>query len=117
MPITCLMRHAPYGTDRAHESLEALLAMAIFDPQIHAIWLDDGIFQITAHHEAHTIGRKNFNAMARAFELYDLSHCYACQTSLRLRGFGKNDIIEGVTVAEPDQLKTLLHNATAIVSL
>lgn len=115
--VTCLMRYAPYGTDQARESLDALLAMAIFTENLSVVWLDDGVFQITQSHQSDKINRKNFNLAVKGFDLYGVDQRYVCETSLKKRGIRVDDLSVSASPLDSPALNQLLARSDKILSL
>ena len=110
------MSKPPYGSDLAKESLDALMAMAIFDQALSALWLDDGVFQIVDHQQAECIDEKNLNAITSGFELYGLEQRYVCANSLKLRGLSHNQLSINATPLNTDEIKVLMSQQQQIVS-
>ena len=114
--ILYVMSKAPYGSDLAKESLDALMAMAIFDQALSALWLDDGVFQLLNNQQATKIEEKNFNSVTSGFELYGVEQCYVCSSSLSLRGLKLSQLSINAKPLNAQEIKTLMSQQQQIVS-
>jgi len=85
-------RKAPYGSVYALESLEVVLIGAAFEQDVKLVFMDDGVFQLTANQDPEGIGMKNFSKTYAALGDYDVNQIYVDQQSLEERGLSLDDL-------------------------
>lgn len=109
-------RKAPFGTGYAAEMLEAVLIAAAFDQEVHLVYLDDGVFQLAAGQEPHSLGQKGFAHGLLDLGEYDIDHVWVEKESLAARGLAERDLAIPVTVIERAALAELMAEMDVIVS-
>lgn len=92
------LRHAPYGNTFAKESLDAILATAVYEQTLSVVFMDDGVFQLINSQQADAINEKSFSNMLSAFPLYDIDRVFVCEQSLVERGISLQSI---PTIVQP----------------
>ncbi len=115
-PILFTMRHAPFGNHLAQESLEALLAMAMFEQNLSALWLDDGVFQIIESQNSSHISQKSLSTMSSSLELYGLENRYVCKESLKTRGLLEHQLAIDAILLSSQDVRALLQKQQQIIS-
>lgn len=89
-----LNRRAPYGTIYAWESLEVVLIGAAFDQEVRLLFVDDGVYQLTAGQDTAGIGMKNFSPTYRTLGDYEVKNIYVDKDSLVARGLTTDDLVQ-----------------------
>jgi tRNA 2-thiouridine synthesizing protein C len=95
-------RHAPHGTNYAHEGLEVALIGAAFDQDVSVSFVDDGVFQLRKDQDTSEIGLKNFTTTFGALGDYDVTKVYVERESLQQRGMSEADLMPLVYEDEDD---------------
>ena len=85
-------RKAPYGTVYALESLEVVLIGAAFEQDVCLVFMDDGVFQLTANQDTSGSDMKGFSSTYKALGDYDINKIYVCEDSLKERGLSLDDL-------------------------
>jgi len=112
-----LCRQAPYGSSRARDALDAVLASAAYDQDLSVLFLDDGVLQLLPDQEAHQIGQKSISALLPAFELYDIEKIYVDTDSLTGRGIAPEELLDiGVTPLNNEAVKHLIAQQQHVLS-
>jgi len=88
-----LNRKAPYGTIYAWESLEVVLIGAAFDQEVRVMFVDDGVYQLTAGQDTSEVGMKNFSPTYRTLGDYEVKSIYVDKDSLEARGLTREDLV------------------------
>lgn len=80
MKLAFLFRTAPQGTIKAREGLEALLAATAFceEDEIGVFFQGDGIFNLIAHQSPEIFEQKDFLAMWKLLDLYEIKNRFVC---------------------------------------
>jgi tRNA 2-thiouridine synthesizing protein C len=89
-----LNRKAPYGTIYAWESLEVVLIGAAFDQEVRAMFVDDGVYQLTTGQDTKEVGMKNFSPTYRTLGDYEVKSVYVDKDSLESRGLTQDDLVQ-----------------------
>ncbi len=114
-PTLVVIRTSPFGSSRAAEGLDAILAFAIFDQPLAVLFMDDGVFGLPAA-TGHSAD-KSFSKMAAALPLYDVEHIYIHQASLTERGLSSQPLVTGeAKLIDDHELGVLLRSAKHTLS-
>ena len=92
--IMYVHRRAPYGTIYALEALDVMLAGAVFEQNVSAAFIDDGVYQLRRGQNPSVLQMKDFSKTFGALPDFDFTHIYAEQESLKKRGMSMDDLIE-----------------------
>lgn len=96
-----VFRSSPYGSGRAREGLDAVLAAAIFDQTVSVLFLGDGVFQLCAGQAPDDI--RNQHKMLQSLPLYDVEYLYFSSSALAERRINAQDIlIPGKPLSDPE---------------
>lgn len=115
--LTFLSRNAPFGSSRAKACLDMVLASAVFEQQIHYVFLDDGVWQLVRGHAPQAIEAKNTMAALQALELYGVENVYALDESLAERGLEIGHLQIPVRVCNRDQLANMIRQSHVVTTL
>ena len=111
-----MSRHAPHGSIRAQEGLDALLMAVAFEQAVSVVFLDDGVYQLKRGQEPDQVGRKNFCAGFPSLAVYDVHDVYAERESLALRGLREEDLLMPVRVVDSNRLGALMEEHDVVMS-
>lgn len=97
--MSCLMtlRHAPYGSKDAKESLDVALVLAAFEQQPAVLFLDEGVLQLLPTSKS-PASHKHIGKIISALEMYDITELWVEQESLDQFGLGTSDLNQAVNV-------------------
>ncbi len=109
-------RKAPHGTVYALEELEMVLIAAMFEQDVHVVFLDDGVFQIKKNQNPSTLQMKDFSKTYRAFEGYGVEKIYVERESMEERGLTPDDFILPTTVLKRDEMGSLMESMDVVLS-
>ena len=109
-------RHAPHGSIRAQEGLDALLMAVAFEQPVSVVFLDDGVFQLKGDQNPGRVGLKNFCAGFPSLAVYDVHEVYAERESLALRGLREEDLLMPVRVVDSAVVGTLMEEHDVVMS-
>ena len=98
MKLLFILRQTPYGNLLAKESLDAVLASSVFEPELSILFMDDGVLQLTNTQSPPPGQQKNLQKMIAAFALYDIDRVFVCEQSLRKRGLSHQHISMGTMI-------------------
>jgi tRNA 2-thiouridine synthesizing protein C len=102
--LVFLNRLAPMAGQRPAELLEAALIAVAFDQEVHLVFQDDGVFQLTAE----GMGEE------AAEELAEMDHVWVEKESLAARGVKAEDLLIEAKVATRGRLKKLVAGMNAV---
>jgi tRNA 2-thiouridine synthesizing protein C len=109
-------RRAPHGTIYALEALEVVLIAATFDQDVSLAFLDDGVFALLKGQKAAALEMKNFSAMYRALEDYDVNKLYVERESLEQRGLSADDLLVAVEVIDSQEMGARMAQQDVVLS-
>lgn len=115
--LTFISRQAPFGNSKAKACLDMVLASAVFEQEIHYVFMDDGIWQLVRGHRPDNIGAKNTTAALQALELYGVDHVYALEKSLTERGLTSADLQIPVTVCSNARLQEIISRSDVVTAI
>ncbi len=112
-----ISRHAPYGNPLAREALDAALTAAVYEQEVHILFMDDGVFQLLKDQNGKNIAQKNLSAIVSALPFYDIENVYVHRESLEQRRIALDELaIESLTVLNNHQVAELMGQQTHILS-
>jgi tRNA 2-thiouridine synthesizing protein C len=108
--VAILNKSAPYGMVNGQESLDMALALSNFGQQVSLFFIEDGVLQLIKQQIPDKIQHKAYHKTFGALTFYDIDNIYVCQQSLLERNLTARDLSIAVTLIEPEQLTTFIHN-------
>lgn len=90
--ILVICRAAPYGNSLARDAIDAILASSAFDPDMHVLFMDDGVWQLKQDQNGKTIDQKTISALLSAFPLYGIDQLYVQHSALSARGLDSENL-------------------------
>jgi tRNA 2-thiouridine synthesizing protein C len=108
--IAFIFRQPPYGSASGREGLDALLATSAYSEGLAAFFIDDGIYQLLAQQHPDHILMKNYPAMFKLCDLYDIQDIYVSEEALAERNIKVEQLLISVTVLP---MKALWHKLSA----
>ena len=103
--ITC--SSPPYGSQRAKEAVDAMLAASAYDQALSIAFVGDGVFQLCKRQDGKAINQKNLGALLSALPIYGVSDVYAQQSALDARGMTSADCIIPIKTVDDEALGAL----------
>ena len=108
-------RRAPYGTAYALEALDVMLAGAVFEQEVSAVFLDDGVYQLKRDQNPAVLKMKDFSKTFGALPDFDVMNLYVEAESIQQRGMTERDLIE--VPRDDDSNAVTLISSSALSSL
>jgi len=115
--LTFITRKAPYGQHGAKASLDMVLSAAVFDQQVHYIFMGEGVLQLRRGQQPGAIDAKDLSAAFSALPLYDVDSIHVEAEALQARGMSAQDLVIPVKVASAADIATLIHHSDAVFNL
>ncbi|WP_315709145.1 sulfurtransferase complex subunit TusC [Brenneria uluponensis] len=115
--VAFVFTHAPHGNASGREGLDALLAMSALTENIGVFFIGDGVFQLLPHQQPEKVLMRDYIATFGVLPLYDVEHCYVCETSLQQRGISPDmGWILDVEILPADVLRTTLSTYHSVLT-
>ncbi|MCV9879485.1 sulfurtransferase complex subunit TusC [Brenneria izbisi] len=115
--IAFVFSHGPHGNASGREGLDALLAMSALTEEIGVFFIGDGVLQLLPAQQPEKILMRNYIATFGVLPLYDIEHCYACETSIRQRGINMNtDWVVDIELLAPAALRDKLASYHSVLT-
>ncbi|MDT8428800.1 MAG: sulfurtransferase complex subunit TusC [Pseudomonadales bacterium] len=116
--ITFISRRAPYSTEHAKACLDMVLAAAVFDQQVHYLFMDDGVYQLLAGQRPENIHNKNLGAALEALPLYGVDSILVEAQSLQERNLTADQLLQtGFRTCSRDELRNLIKASDQVFTL
>lgn len=109
-------RKAPHGTVYALEVLEMVLISAMFDQDVHVVFLDDGVWQIRRGQAPAVLDMRDFSKTYRALEGYGVEKIYVEGESLAERGLTEQDLVIPVEVIARTDMARLMDGMDVVLT-
>jgi len=109
-------RKAPHGTIYALEVLEMVLISAMFDQDVHVVFLDDGVQQLRKGQGPAALEMKDFSKTYRALDGYGIEKIYVERESLTERGLGEDDLVIPVELIDRAEMARLMDEMDVVLS-
>lgn len=110
------IRHTPYGTNHAHEAVDAIMACSVYGHPIHVFFMHDGVFCLTQQSRTQELQFKNIAKQLNALPLYGVEHVFACKESLDERNIDVGSLPDHIRVLATDELKKALATQQHLLS-
>ena len=115
--LLIISRQAPWSGPGAREALDIALAGGAFDLPIGMLFLDDGVFQLSAGQQPGQLQQKNLGANLQALPMFGVEELYASQRSLSERGLGDSELNLAVQRLDDSELTALLDRYDQVITL
>lgn len=97
--------------------MDMVLASAVFEQQIHYVFMDDGVWQLVRGHAPEGIEAKNTMSALQALELYGVDNIYALDESLACRGLDVSQLQIPVRVCTRAELSNIIRQSDVVTAL
>lgn len=117
--LAVLFTQSPFGSAISREGLDALLAASAFcdEEDITILFLNDGVFNLLANQQPNEILQKDHIVTFKLIELYELTECFVCQTSVAERGLTNADwILNELNFVERSEIFAILQQAEKVLT-
>lgn len=107
---------APYGSTRAKDALDAVLAASAYDQDISLLFSGDGVFQLLKAQDGHAAEQKNLASLLSVFPMYDIDKIYVQASALKQRNLQQDQLAVDTTVLTDNEVGTLMDNQESVFS-
>ncbi|WP_268796960.1 sulfurtransferase complex subunit TusC [Pseudomonas huanghezhanensis] len=116
--LLIISRQAPWAGLSAREALDIALAGGAYDLPVGMLFLDDGVFQLSALQQPAALQQKDLTANLKALEMFGVEDLYACSTSLVERGLSADALsVSPLTVLKDKELGALIDRYEQVITL
>ncbi|HBX53986.1 sulfurtransferase complex subunit TusC [Pseudomonas sp. UBA2684] len=115
--LLIVSRQAPWSGPGAREALDIVLAGGAFDLPIGLLFLDDGVFQLSAAQQPSALQQKDLSANLQALPLFGVEALYASARSLLERGLAAEPLTLAVEVLDDAALTGLIERYDQVITL
>jgi sulfur relay (sulfurtransferase) DsrF/TusC family protein len=116
--LCILVRRAPYGTIHAAEAFRHLVGALNSGLTVTTILVDDGIYMAKTNQKTQTFGWTSLSESLSSFlntaKAKD-TKVYVHDSSLKIRGIEKEDLIEGIELMDDKKLAELLSASHSVM--
>lgn len=100
-----IINDLPYQNQHSEETIKlALIASEYWD--LSLFFLNEGVVHLISNDS--TVDAKNYTAVFKAFDLYEIKHVYVCGHSLTSLGYRKELLFINTEIISPKTIKKLL---------
>lgn len=128
--ILFILRNAPYGSARAQEGIEAILAASVFEQDVSVLFMDEGVWQLHNHQqsrgvqrelpdaiiERRNIERRNIAAQLESFPLYDINNIFVDKKALKNFSIPKNELILEPELVNDKGIRQLISSHDVVIT-
>lgn len=117
--IAFLFTQPPFGSAISREGLDALLAASAFcdEQEILICFINDGVFNLLANQQPEQLLQKDHISTFKLLDLYDLTECFICQESAKLRKLDDAKwVLPQLQFRTKAEIITLLHQSEKIMT-
>jgi tRNA 2-thiouridine synthesizing protein C len=107
--VLLMCRQAPYSGQLARAALDAALASAVFDQDLHLFFMDDGVWQLLPEQKAAEINCKSIAKALDSMPLYDIETFYVDEVSLLQRGLDPAALTGNIRLVAKAELSAFLE--------
>ncbi|BBP58727.1 sulfurtransferase complex subunit TusC [Pseudomonas sp. St316] len=116
--LLLISRQAPWSGPGAREALDIVLAGGAFDLPIGLLFLDDGVFQLTAGQNAKAVQQKDLSANLQALPMFGVEDLFLCADSAAERGIATDTLALGeVKTLTGPQIAALIDRYDQVITL
>jgi tRNA 2-thiouridine synthesizing protein C len=115
--LLIISRQAPWSGPGAREALDIALAGGAFDLPIGMLFLDDGVFQLTAVQQPTTLQQKDLGANLQALPMFGVESLYASARSLQERGLAEQALTLAAETLDDAALAALIDRYDQVITL
>lgn len=115
--LLVISRQAPWAGPGAREALDIVLAGGAFDLPLGLLFLDDGVFQLSAAQQPNTIQQKDLTANLRALPMFGVEDLFACEYSLAERGLNPQNLNLEVKTLDTQAVSALIERYDQVITL
>lgn len=109
-----VFRSSPYGSSRAREGIDALLATSVFELPLKVVFTGDGVFQLRGNQAP--CATKNIEKSLKALPMYDIEEVYIHRDALTARHMEASSSSIGGHLIDSSEVTILMRDATHILS-
>ena len=115
--VSIISRQAPYGSNRAHQSLDIALAAAVFEQTVNYIFMGDGVYQLLGNQNATSIQSKTLVNALETLDLYGIESIFVDSQSLRERNLIPKDLSLKASIVSRDEIAIIVRASNSVFNL
>jgi tRNA 2-thiouridine synthesizing protein C len=115
--ISVISRQAPYGSNRAQQSLDIALAAAVFEQSVNYIFIGDGVYQLLENQNATSIQSKTIVNALETLDLYGIERVYVDSKSLIERNLTPGDLSLATNIVSSDEIAKIVQSSNSVFNL
>ncbi len=115
--FTFISRSPAYASQRASLCLEAALAAAVFEQEIHYVFMDDGVLQLLTDQNSQAIGQKTLSKLLETLPLYGVENIYVDTQALAKHALDSADLVLDAQPIDDSQLAALIARSDQVLNL
>jgi tRNA 2-thiouridine synthesizing protein C len=115
--ILYVLSHTPYGSSAAHETLELVMAAAVFEQDVSLLFLGDGLLMLGGDHQPNLTNQKSITALLSSLHLYDIEKFHVLESDLQYHGLELDDLLLPCQRHDRKQSAELLSSFDRVITL
>lgn len=115
--ISVISRQAPYGSNRAHQSLDIALAATVFEQTVNYIFMGDGVYQLLGNQNATSIQSKTLVNALQTLDLYGIESIFVDNQSLDERNLTQSDLSLETNLVSRDEIAKIIQSSNSVFNL
>jgi len=114
--VAIVMRKAPYGSVYTAEGFRTMMGIAVFEMDISAVFLDDGVFALVKEQNPEKLDMKPLGDGFPMLGEFGVEKFYVHDESLAERGLTADDLVMEVEIVNSAQIAQILETAGKVLS-
>ncbi|WXL27619.1 sulfurtransferase complex subunit TusC [Ectopseudomonas mendocina] len=112
-----ISRQSPWSGPTAREALDIALAGGAFDLPIAMLFMDDGVFQLSANQQPRSLEQKDLSANLQALHMFGVEELFICQHSLQARGILEAPLALPAEQLSPADISALIDRFDKVITI
>ena len=114
--ILVVCSQAPNRGNLAREALDTAFAVAAFEQSVCIYFSGEGVWQLLAAQQTNLTAGKAINSSWKAASLYDIVKLYVSDEELAKRNINADELIEGISVINPNDVNDIMADQDLVLS-
>jgi|TARA_B110000977_G_scaffold50648_1_gene68796 tRNA 2-thiouridine synthesizing protein C len=114
--ILVVCSQAPNRGNLAREALDTAFAVAAFEQSVCIYFSGEGVWQLLAAQQTNLTTGKAINSSWKAASLYDIVKLYVSAEELAKRNINADELIEGISVINPNDVNDIMADQDLVLS-
>jgi tRNA 2-thiouridine synthesizing protein C len=113
--VAILMRKAPYGSVYTAEGFRTIMGIAVFEMDIHVVFVDDGVYALVKGQNPAELDMKPLGDGFPGLAEFGVKDFYVHDEALAGRGLTADDLVVPVQIVNSTQIAKILEESGKVL--